>query len=237
MPFNSEFLPTYSRQEFCRALKSVRERKGITLAEIAAATKIPASLFAGLENNDLRRWPKGLFRRSFFRDYIGMIGLPVAETCDEFVRLFPDQEGAALAICATGPDEVNQLNVRLVLDAGWQGPRAPVVSRIVAALVDCAVILVTAVIAWMAGMDLSRTTAIVALVYFSLATALLGESPAKWAMAKQASILETLAHGPTAVASAWKQGADTISGVLGSADGDTPEPVEDAHLQVRVKAS
>jgi hypothetical protein len=237
MPFNSEFLPTYSRQEFCRALKSVRERKGITLAEIAAATKIPASLFAGLENNDLRRWPKGLFRRSFFRDYVGMIGLPVAETCDEFVRLFPDQEGAALAICATGPDEVNQLSVRLVLDAGWQGPRAPIVSRVLAALADAAVVFMAAVIAWVAGMDLSRTAAIVALVYFSLATALLGESPAKWLMSRRLSILETLAHGQTAVASAWKQGADTISDVLGSADGETPEPVEEPHLRVRVKAS
>ncbi len=231
MPFNNDFLPTYSRLEFCRALKSVRERKGITLAEIAAATKIPASLFASLEQNDLRRWPKGLFRRSFFKDYVGMIGLPVAETCDEFVRLFA--EDAAAATGAAGADDANQFGVRLMLDEGWHGPRTPVGSRILAALVDAGVILLAAVIAWVAGMDLPRTTAIVALAYFSLATVVLGESPAKWIMTKQVSILDTFGDGRTAIASAWRHGADSISGVLV----ETPEPVEEPHLQVRVKVS
>ncbi len=230
MPFTSDLLPTYSPQEFCRALKSVRERKGITLDEIAAATKVPASLFDGLERNDLHRWPKGLFRRSFFRDYVRMIGLPVAETCDEFSRLFPDQEGGALAICATGPDEGNQLSVRLVLDAGWTGPRAAILPRVLAAFVDCGVILVTAFAAWMwAGMDLWQAAAVAALVYFSIGTAAIGESPAKWAMSKQLSVLDGLAHGRTAIESAFTQGADTISGVL--VEGGTPEPVKESHLK------
>ena len=182
MPFNNDFLPTYSRLEFCRALKSVRERKGITLDEIAAATKIPASLFAALEKNDLRRWPQGLFRRSFFRDYVGMIGLPVAETCDEFVRLFNDEPAANGSAAA---EDANQFGVRLMLDAGWHGPQTPVGSRILAALVDSGIVLMAAAIAWVAGMDLSLTTAIIALVYFSVATAVLGESPAKWVMTKR----------------------------------------------------
>jgi cytoskeletal protein RodZ len=97
MPFNSESSYTDSQQEFCLALKATRERKGITLAQIATSTKIPAYMFAGLERNDLRRWPTGLFRRSFFRDYARMIGLPPAEACAEFVRLFPDGSGAERA--------------------------------------------------------------------------------------------------------------------------------------------
>jgi hypothetical protein len=61
-------------------------------------------VFAALERNDLRCWPKGLFRRSFFRDYVGMIGLSVAETCAEFIRLFPDDEGAeAIKVVETVP--------------------------------------------------------------------------------------------------------------------------------------
>jgi len=235
MPFNSDIdiLPTYSRLEFCRALRSVRERKGITLDEIAAATKVPASLFAALEHNDLRRWPKGLFRRAFFRDYVGMIGLPVAETCDEFVRLFGDDEAAAKAAAAA--DEANQLSVRLVLDAGWRAPRPSILSRIVAALVDSGVILVAAAIAWMAGKDLPQTTAIVALVYFSLATAVLGESPAKWIISRRSSLVERVAQGRAAIASAWDQGTGSISGVLGNADDDSAETVEE--LQVRIKVS
>lgn len=49
-------------------------------------------MFAGLERCDLSRWPKGFFRRSFFRDYVQMLSLPVSEACAQFARLFPDQE-------------------------------------------------------------------------------------------------------------------------------------------------
>lgn len=94
---NSEALSTNSRQEFCLALRTARERKGVTLDEIARVTKIPASLFAALERNDLRQWPEGLFKRSFFRDYVRMIGVPVSEACGEFVRLFIDDTDAELA--------------------------------------------------------------------------------------------------------------------------------------------
>jgi len=92
MQLNNEPPSTDSRREFCLALKAARERRGITLGEIADATKIAASHFADLERNDLSHWPKGLFRRSFFRDYVRMIGLPEAETCADFVRLFPEAE-------------------------------------------------------------------------------------------------------------------------------------------------
>lgn len=95
MSFNRECLSTDSREEFCLALKAAREGKGITLDEIADATKIPAFMFAALERCDLSRWPKGLFRRSFFRDYVQMLSLPVSEACAQFARLFPDDDGVA----------------------------------------------------------------------------------------------------------------------------------------------
>lgn len=88
---------TNPRQEFCLALKAARESKGITLDEIADTTKIPAFMFAALERCDLSRWPKGFFRRSFFRDYVQMLSLPVAEACAQFARLFPDDDGVAPA--------------------------------------------------------------------------------------------------------------------------------------------
>ena len=115
---NSEALSTNSRQEFCLALKAARERKGITLDEISDATKIPASVFAALERNDLRRWPHGLFRRSFFRDYVRMIGVPVAEACAEFVRLFVDEEAVALPTAAGGVTEARRRSIRDALRQG-----------------------------------------------------------------------------------------------------------------------
>lgn len=84
-----------SQQEFCAALKAARERRGLKLTDIAAATKICPSYFSALERNDLRVWPKGLFRRSFFRAYAGAVGLPENETLAEFLRLFPEEEPAA----------------------------------------------------------------------------------------------------------------------------------------------
>ena len=189
MSLNNEDLPTDSRREFCVFLKTARERKGITLDTIAAATKIPAYLFAGLERNDLRRWPKGLFRRSFFRDYVKTIGLP-DDLCAEFVRLFPDDPGAAVAApAAVGGDADQESALRLSLAPDWHGPRTPVLLRLLAASLDAAVvILLAAAIAWTAGIALAATTAVLAVAYFSLATAVLGETPASWAISRRDAI-------------------------------------------------
>ena len=232
MALNTQSSYTHPRQEFCRALKAARERHGITLAEIAKATKIPAPLFAALERGDLCRWPKGLFRRSFFRDYARMIGLPVAETCEEFVRLFPDDEGIERTKASGTADETRQdeADVRLVLDAAWHGPPASMLSRLLTAAIDLgAITLMSAALAWMVGIDWSATTAIIALAYFSLATVLFGETPAKRAISRRRSILDVLTHGPAAIAAAWRRPAVAISHVLGRDDG-SPEPVDEPEM-------
>ena len=108
MPFNDDSATTLSCQEFCLAMKTARERKGVTLAEITATTKIPSYLMEGLERNDLRRWPTGLFRRSFFRDYARMIGVSVTDAVAEFVRLFPDEQQEEPATTAGSADAGNQ---------------------------------------------------------------------------------------------------------------------------------
>lgn len=183
MPLNSEILPTETREEFCLALKAARERKRITLEAIAEATKIPAFLFAALERNDLRRWPKGLFRRSFFRDYATMIGLPVTEACAQFARLFPDEETAALATPASVNEPAQSEECRLVLDAAWHGAQGPMAPRFIAALIDAGVVVFAALaLSLLAGVDAGLATAGVALSYFSIATMVLGESPARWAI-------------------------------------------------------
>ena len=227
---HSDSLSTQSREEFCLALKAARERNGVTLAAIADATKIPASMFAALERSDLRRWPKGLFRRSFFRDYVRMIGVPVAEACAEFVRLFPDYEGAELSKQRERPLRPIRpmMFACLVLDAAWHGPPASVLSRLLAALIDGgAVILVAAALAWVAGTGRPATIAIVSLAYLSLATALIGESPAKWAMARSRAILEAVPQGTAALAGAWRRVADQF----GTPDGGTPELGEEPEMR------
>lgn len=229
MPLNSETLPTHSRREFCLALKTARERKGITLDQIAESTKIPAYLFEGLERNDLSRWPEGLFKRSFFRDYARSIGLPVTEACADFVRLFLNDEAAAVTPAA-GPAAVagpasEASGVRLALDEAWHGPRASAISRLLAALIDCAaVILVSVALAWLAGLGVLATTAIVALAYFSLATAVLGESPARLALSRGRSIVDAIRLAPAAITAAWRHSVHAVSHMFASDDDRTSQP-------------
>jgi hypothetical protein len=69
-------------------LKRQRERSGVTLQQISQNTKVPASLFAGLEKGDCSRWPAGLYARAYIRAYAEAIGLSAEETVEEFVAAF-----------------------------------------------------------------------------------------------------------------------------------------------------
>ena len=71
-------------------LRQQRESQHITLSDIAAATKIQASFFEGLERDDISRWPAGIFRRAFVRAYADAIGLDPEAVCREFVERFPE---------------------------------------------------------------------------------------------------------------------------------------------------
>ena len=75
---------------FGARLRRERERRQVLIADIAARTKIKASLFEALERDDTSHWPSGLFRRSFMRAYADAIGLDVDATVREFVERFPD---------------------------------------------------------------------------------------------------------------------------------------------------
>lgn len=245
MPFNCEDLPTRSPEEFCRALKVARERKAISLSSIAKATKIPASLFAGLERNDLRFWPSGLYRRSFFRDYVRAVGLPEAELCGEFSRLFAQDHPGTIS-SALHTDREPATDLRLTLDTEWHAPRPPFASRVVASAIDAtATLLIAVAITLLAQTPWISTTALVALVYFTLGTLFVNESPASWAVARRRVMIEALRRGSQAVANARPEPADDTA--HGALDPDDSRPwITDAHrvgpapsaqLRFRVKAS
>lgn len=89
---------------FGARLRRERERRQITLAQIADTTKIKASLFEGLERDNVSRWPNGIFRRAFVRAYAQAIGLDPELTCREFVERFPEPgDLPAEATGATAP--------------------------------------------------------------------------------------------------------------------------------------
>jgi hypothetical protein len=168
--------PTPETKAFCRELKAARQRRGLTLEKIADATKVCVSYYTALEANDVKRWPKGLFRRAFFRGYVTAIGLPVETTTEEFLRLFPEDDRAP-TVAADVPDEPP---CRLTLDQSFHGLKPPLTSRILNASIDAAAVILMAVAAWLLGANLAIAAAITSVTYFTLATLLLGETPATW---------------------------------------------------------
>jgi transcriptional regulator with XRE-family HTH domain len=164
-----------ARVSYCAQLKDARERRGITLAEIAARSKVNEGLYAALERADVSRWPTGIYRRSFFREYALALGLPVDATLSEFQQLFPEDgeqwTPATLAISA-GP-------LRMTLaDRVWLRT-SPV--QVLAALIDLLLVaVITAAIASWMPIGVSTVAAVVAAIYYSLATACLACSPGAW---------------------------------------------------------
>jgi transcriptional regulator with XRE-family HTH domain len=73
-------------------LRMERERRRITLDSIAANTKIGVGLLKDLEQDNVSRWPSGIYRRSFIKAYARAIGLDPDDVAREFLERFPDQE-------------------------------------------------------------------------------------------------------------------------------------------------
>src|SRR5947199_3130618 len=89
-------------ESFGVRLRRHREDRDIALSTIAAQTKITLSLLDGLERDDVSRWPAGIFRRAFVRDYARAIGLEPDGVVREFLELYPDPREDALT--ASGGD-------------------------------------------------------------------------------------------------------------------------------------
>jgi cytoskeleton protein RodZ len=71
-------------------LREARERAGITLRDVASATKISVPALESLERNDIARLPGGIFVRAFVRAYAAHVGLDPEDAVRRFVARFPD---------------------------------------------------------------------------------------------------------------------------------------------------
>src|SRR5438046_2205137 len=75
--------------DFGGKLRAARERRGISLRQIANATKIAVAVLEALERNDISRLPGGIFGRAFVRSYAVEVGLDPERTIQEFITQFP----------------------------------------------------------------------------------------------------------------------------------------------------
>jgi transcriptional regulator with XRE-family HTH domain len=93
------------REAFGPNLRRLRVQRGISIPDIVSATNVSATLWEGLERNDLSRWPTGIYARSYVRSYAKAIGVDPESTVDEFCRCFPHGDRRA-ALVIRGQAEI-----------------------------------------------------------------------------------------------------------------------------------
>lgn len=91
--------------DFGGKLRLARERRGISLRQIAASTKISVAVLEALERNDISKLPGGIFSRAFVRSYAIEVGLDPEKTVQEFLERFESQPAAAAEVHAPIPEE------------------------------------------------------------------------------------------------------------------------------------
>src|SRR3954452_11877754 len=75
---------------FGQRLRDARERRGVSLRQIANATKISVAVLDALERNDISKLPGGIFGRAFVRSYAVEVGLDPEATIQDFIAPFPN---------------------------------------------------------------------------------------------------------------------------------------------------
>lgn len=75
--------------DFGSKLRAARERRGISVRDIANATKISVSVIEALERNDISRLPGGIFSRAFVRSYAVEVGVDPEQAIEDFIAQFP----------------------------------------------------------------------------------------------------------------------------------------------------
>jgi cytoskeleton protein RodZ len=87
--------PERTSSGFGGRLRDARERRGVSLRQIANATKISVAVLEALERNDIAKLPGGIFGRAFVRSYAIEVGLDPEATIQDFIAQFPNDSVVA----------------------------------------------------------------------------------------------------------------------------------------------
>ncbi len=90
--------------DFGATLRQARERRGVSLQQIAATTKISARVLEALERNDASRLPGGIFSRAFVRAYAREVGLDPEAIVEQFIDQFPPESALEGPVITSGED-------------------------------------------------------------------------------------------------------------------------------------
>ncbi len=70
--------------DFGRYLQAQRQRKGLSLDEVARQTKIPPTLLGALEEGQAERFPERVFILNYIRSYASVVGLAPDDVLTRF---------------------------------------------------------------------------------------------------------------------------------------------------------
>lgn len=192
------------REVFGPNLRRVRLRRGVSLDDLSASTKVSIELWEAMEDNDFSRWPTGIYARAYIREYAEAIGANPDATVDEFCRLFSEGDrraerlmrghaelvGHPLEWSDDLPPALAEGERRASSRAEAKGVRAWGEARHLrrlAAGLDLIVVLLSWIVASVARVDFWATLALTTLLYHGVSLAVLGCTPATWAIETYAS--------------------------------------------------
>jgi cytoskeletal protein RodZ len=115
-------------------LRAARQVRGISLAEVAAITRVSEAQLAALENDDYDKLSGALYARSFLRSYALAVGAPVDEVLDHYDR----QTGAAPRADTSAATWQEEVQIRRVGRSGavlWLRAIGLIILALLAALI------------------------------------------------------------------------------------------------------
>jgi transcriptional regulator with XRE-family HTH domain len=182
------------REDFGPNLRRLRLGRSITIEHIAASTKVSASLWSGLERNDLSRWPTGIYARAYVRAYAVEIGVDPDATVDEFCRVFPTgdrragrvvrEQAALIGHDLRWKDDLAHVDTDRRVEPS-EPDRPPIAftraGRVIAALADAGAVVALAVaLAAVLPVGWAAAAAAGAFAYQGVSLVALGCTPAVW---------------------------------------------------------
>jgi cytoskeleton protein RodZ len=94
--------------DFGKTLREARERRGVTLRQIASATKLSVSQLEALERNDVAKLPGGIFSRGIVRSYAAQVGLDPEKAIQDFIAHFAHDEAVVAGHPTSEQNEDNE---------------------------------------------------------------------------------------------------------------------------------
>lgn len=159
------------RRAFGAELKQQRERRKITLQSISQDSKVPASLFEGLERGDCSRWPAAIYGRAYVRAYADAVGLDASRVVERFTAIYhPAPPGESGAAPSDGP------GLRLSMDDGPAFKPALVAKRAALAGADLVIGFLIASVAY-TGLGLGVWTTVGCVLAYFTAGRVISDDP------------------------------------------------------------